>query len=47
MTEPTRPEIEPFAWLLESIIWHGEGYRDRKVFKTHGTVYVPDPYEPR
>ena len=47
MTEPTRPEIEPFALLLEGVIWHGEGYRDRKVFKTHGTVYVPDPYEPR
>lgn len=47
MTEPTRPEIEAFAWLLERIIWHGEGYRDGKVFKTHGTVYVPDPYAAR
>ncbi len=47
MTEPTRPEIEPFALLLERVIWHGEGYREGKVFKTHGTVYVPDPYTPR
>lgn len=47
MTEPTRPEIEPFVRLLERIIWHGEGYRDGKVFKTHGTVFVPDPYTPR
>lgn len=47
MSEPTRPEIEPFVWLLERIIWHGEGYRDGKVFKTHGTVYVPDLYEAR
>lgn len=47
MTEPTRPEIEPFVRLLENIIWRGEGYRDGKVFKTHGTVYVPDPYTPR
>jgi len=45
MTEPTRPEIEPFAWLLEKIIWHGEGYRGGKVFKTSGTFYVSDPYE--
>jgi hypothetical protein len=47
MTEPTRKEIEPFVWLLEKIIWHGEGYRAQEVFKTHGVVYVPDPYEPR
>jgi len=47
MTEPTRAEIEPFVWLLEKIIWHGEGYRDGKVFKTNGMFYVPDPYEPR
>ena len=47
MTEPTRPEIEPFAWLLERLIWHGEGYREGEVFKTHSVVYVPDPYEAR
>ena len=47
MAEPTRKEIEPFVWLLESIIWHGDGYRDGKVYKTHGTVYVPDPYTAR
>ena len=47
MTEPTRPEIEPFVWLLEKLIWHGEGHRGGKVFPTHGTCYVPDLYEPR
>ena len=39
--------VEPFSWLLERIIWHGEGHRDGKVFKTHGAVYVPDLYEAR
>jgi hypothetical protein len=47
MKEPTRPEIEPYAKMLSRNIWHGEGYRDGAVFKTHGTVYVPDPYDPR
>ncbi len=47
MTQPTRQEIEPFVWLLEKVIWHGDGYRDGKVFKTHGAVYVPDPYTAR
>jgi hypothetical protein len=47
MTEATRKEIEPFCRLLEKCIWTGEGYRDGKVFKTWGTVYVPDPYEAR
>jgi len=47
MDKPTRPEIEPFVWLLERIIWHGEGHRDGKVFRTHGVVYVPDLYEAR
>jgi hypothetical protein len=47
MTEATRKEIEPFCWLLDKCIWSGEGYRDGKVFKTWGTVYVPDPYEAR
>ena len=43
----TRPEIEPFVWLLEKVVWHGSGCRDGKDFPTHSTVYVPDPYEPR
>lgn len=47
MTEPTRPEIEPYANLLDGFIWHGDGYRDGKVFHTYGTCYVPDPYEGR
>jgi len=47
MSEPTRKEIEPFVWLLDRIIWRGEGYRDGQVFKTHGVVYVPDPYAAR
>ena len=47
MTEPTREEIGPFFRLMEKSIWQGEGYRDGKVFKTLGTVFVPDPYEGR
>lgn len=47
MTEPTREEIEPFVWLLQKMIWHGDGYRGEQVFKTHGVVHVPDPYEGR
>jgi len=47
MTEPTRKEIEPFVWLLEKFIWHGQGYREGKVFATHGTFYVSDLYQPR
>ena len=47
MTEPTRSDIKPFVWLLEKAIWHGQGYRAGETFKTHGVVYVPDPYQPR
>ena len=47
MNEITRPEIEPFVYLLEKAIWHGSGYREGRDFSTHSTVYVPDPYEPR
>jgi hypothetical protein len=47
MTQPTRKEIEPFAWLVKRLMWHGEGYRDGATFPTHGVVYVPDPYETR
>ena len=47
MTEATREEIEPFVWLIEKFIWHGEGYRDGRTFRTHGTCYVPDLYEAR
>jgi hypothetical protein len=47
MTEPTRPEVVPFVYLLENIFWHGEGYREGRVFSTHGVVYVSDPYEAR
>jgi hypothetical protein len=47
MTRPSRKEVEPFVTLLNKVIWHGDGYRDGKVFRTHGTVYVPDPYTAR
>ncbi|MBN1941938.1 MAG: DUF3800 domain-containing protein [Phycisphaerae bacterium] len=47
MTEPTRPEIEPFVWLLEKCIWQGDGYRDGNIFHTYGTCYVSDLYEAR
>ncbi|MGC8560805.1 MAG: DUF3800 domain-containing protein [Phycisphaerae bacterium] len=47
MTEPTRKDIEPFYRLMEKSIWKGDGYREGKVFKTSGTVFVPDPYVAR
>ena len=47
MDQRTRPEIEPFVWLLERIIWRGSGRREGRAFTTYGTVYVPDPYESR
>ena len=47
MIEKTRPEIEPFGVVLDKLIWHGDGYRDGRVYRTHGTVFVPDPYQAR
>jgi hypothetical protein len=47
MIQPTRPEVEPFVRLIEKSIWHGDGHRDGNFFRTHGTVYVPDPYSAR
>lgn len=47
MTESTRPEIKPYVELIEKSIWHGDGYREGHVFRTHGTVYVRDPYSAR
>ena len=47
MTEPTRPEIEPFGWLLHQMQWRGDGYRNGAVFHTHGFCYIPDPYAAR
>ncbi len=47
MTGATRPEIKPFVQIIEKSIWHGDGYREGNVFRTHGTVYVPDPYSAR
>ena len=47
MDKPTRPEIEPFVWLLEPLIWHGEGWHAGRHFRTRSVVYVPDPYTAR
>lgn len=47
MNEPTREEIEAFAWLLRKLIWHGDGYRGQQVYRTHSVVFVQDPYEAR
>ena len=47
MSEPIRAEIEPFCWLMEHLLWHGQGYGDGKTFATHGVFYVPDPYMAR
>jgi hypothetical protein len=45
--DATRPKIKPFSRLVEGFIWHGDGYRDGKVFPTHGVFYVRDLYQTR
>lgn len=43
-----RAEIErDFRPQLERLQWVGDGYRDGKVFRSHGIVFVPDPYDGR
>lgn len=48
MNNPVRPEIsKEFRPWLDRLQFHGEGYRDGTVFKSHGIVYVADPYATR
>ncbi len=45
---PARIEIQQkYGALLNRLQFQGEGYRDDKVFSTHGIVYVPDPFTSR
>ncbi len=46
MNSPDRPEIaQLFGPWLNRLQFHGQGYRDGKVFESFGIVYVPDPYK--
>jgi hypothetical protein len=48
MNATVRPEIQQeFGALLARMQFEGDGYKDGKVFRTHGIVYVPDPYTAR
>jgi len=48
MDAPVRPEIqEEFGTALRRLQFEGDGYKEGKVFRTHGIVYVPDPYTAR
>ena len=48
MSAPVRSEIrQEFGAVLGRLQFEGDGYRDGKVFRTHGIVYVPDPYTAR
>ena len=47
MDKPTRPEIEPIVESLKPLIWHGDVYKDGEVHRSHGVVYIPDPYADR
>lgn len=47
MDKPTRPELEPLANRIRSIVWHGDVYKKGEVHPSHGVVYIPDPYESR
>jgi hypothetical protein len=43
-----RPEISAeFGPKIHRLQWAGDGYRDGRVFRSWGIVYVPDPYTPR
>lgn len=45
---PARREIKQrYGVLLNSLQFSGDGYRDDQVFRTHGIVYVPDPFTAR
>ncbi|OGV45469.1 MAG: hypothetical protein A2X46_01135 [Lentisphaerae bacterium GWF2_57_35] len=48
MTATERLDVKDLtcAWIAK-LQYHGEGYKDGQTFKTHGIVYVPDPYESR
>lgn len=44
----TRAELaEEFGPKLKRLQWEGDGYREGRVFRSWGIVYVPDPYEAR
>jgi hypothetical protein len=44
----TRQEIATdFGPKLARLQWEGDGYRDGRVYRSWGIVYVPDPYEAR
>ncbi len=47
MSEPVREEIcTEFLDWLRSLQFHGEGYKDGRVFETWGICYVPNPCAP-
>jgi len=48
MRATERPDVRDIAseWI-NRLQYHGEGYRDGNTFRTHGIVFVPDPYESR
>lgn len=48
MTSTERLDVKRLAddWISR-LQYHGEGCREGTTFKTHGIVYVPDPYESR
>lgn len=46
LTDSDRPEISQlFGPWLNRLQFHGQGYRDGKVFETFGIVYVHDPHK--
>jgi hypothetical protein len=48
MDGPIRKEVEEeFLPYLRALEFHGDGEKDGEVFRTHGIVYVPDPYQGR
>ncbi|MFT3687159.1 MAG: DUF3800 domain-containing protein [Phycisphaerales bacterium] len=47
MDKPTRSELEPLVQRIKPLIWHGDVHKDGQVHRSHGVVYIPDPYEDR
>ena len=48
MNARVRPEIQQeFGGLLGKLQFEGDSYADGKTYRTHGIVYVPNPYTAR
>lgn len=48
MHAATRPDIaSAFGPAIDRLQFRGDGYKDGRIYRSHGIVYVPDPYTAR